>query len=131
MLNFIILYFSNLVLDYPLQGSFLAEWKQKNNYILFVHCAIWALGLSIVLLPLGLFAWWKVIMLLVGHFIIDYWKCRRLYKKWPLTNKSITSIEYDGSAKKITEEKQPLISDINSLYIDQALHVIQILFCLI
>ena len=131
MLNFIILYFSNLVLDYPLQGSFLAEWKQKNNYILFVHCAIWALGLSIVLLPLGLFAWWKVIMLLVGHYVIDYWKCRRLYKKWPLTSKTITSIEYDGSAKKITEEKQPLISDINSLYIDQALHVIQILFCLI
>ena len=74
MLNFIILYFSNLVLDYPLQGSFLAEWKQKNNYILFVHCAIRGLGLSIVLIPLGLFAWWKVIMLVAGHFVIDYWK---------------------------------------------------------
>jgi hypothetical protein len=131
MLNFIILYFSNLVLDYPLQGSFLAEWKQKNNYILFVHCAIWALGLSIVLLPLGLFAWWKVVMLLVGHYVIDYWKCRRLYKKWPLSKRTSRIIEYDGSAKRITDERVPYISDIQSLYIDQFLHVIQILLCLI
>lgn len=131
MLNFIILYFSNLVLDYPLQGSFLAEWKQKNNYILFVHCAIWALGLSIVLLPLGLFAWWKVIMLLMGHYAIDYWKCRRLYKKWPLSKKTTTIIEYDGSSKKITDERVPFIGDIQSLYIDQFLHVIQILLCFI
>ena len=106
MINFIILYFANLVLDYPLQGTFLAEYKQKNNYILFVHCAIWALGISIVLLPLGLFAWWKVVMLLVGHYLIDYWKCRGLYKKWN-------------------------IKDWNSLYIDQTLHVIQILLCLV
>lgn len=108
MINFIILYFCNLILDYPLQGSFLAEFKQKNNYILFVHCAIWALGISIVLIPLCLFAWWKVLMLLIGHYIIDYWKCRGIYKnmKWN-------------------------ISDWNSLYIDQTLHIVQILLCLI
>lgn len=105
MINFLILYFCNLVLDYPLQGTFLAEYKSKNNYILFVHCAIWALGLSIVLLYIGLFAWWKVAMLLFGHIIIDYWKCRGIYKKWH-------------------------ISDWTSLYIDQALHVGQLLLCL-
>lgn len=106
MENLLILYLSNLILDYPLQGSFLAEYKQKNNYILFVHCAIWAFGLSAVLIFLGLFAWWKVIMLLVGHFVIDYWKCRGIYKKWN-------------------------IKDWTSLYIDQFLHVIQVLLCLI
>lgn len=106
MKELMILYVANLILDYPLQGSFLAEYKSKNNYILFVHCAIWAFGLSVVLMPLGLFAWWKVIMLLIGHIVIDYWKCRRLYKKWN-------------------------IKDWTSLYIDQSLHVIQILLCLI
>ena len=106
MENLLILYVANLILDYPLQGTFLAEYKAKNNYILFVHCAIWALGLSVVLMPLGLFAWWKVIMLLVGHIVIDYWKCRGLYKKWN-------------------------IKDWTSLYIDQSLHVIQVLLCLI
>lgn len=102
----LILYVSNLILDYPLQGSFLAEYKSKNNYILFVHCAIWAFGLSVVLMYLVLFAWWKVAMLFFGHFIIDYWKCRGIYKKWN-------------------------IKDWNSLYIDQFLHVVQILLCLI
>ena len=105
MKELLILYVANLILDYPLQGTFLAEFKSKNNYILFVHCAIWALGLSVVLMPLGLFAWWKVIMLLVGHIAIDYWKCRGLYKKWN-------------------------IKDWTSLYIDQSLHVVQVLLCL-
>ena len=106
MKELLILYVANLILDYPLQGTFLAEFKSKNNYILFVHCAIWAFGLSVVLMPLGLFAWWKVIMLLVGHIAIDYWKCRGLYKKWN-------------------------IKDWISLYIDQSLHVVQVLLCLI
>ena len=106
MENLLILYVANLILDYPLQGTFLAEYKAKNNYILFVHCAIWALGLSVVLIPLGLFAWWKVVMLLIGHIVIDYWKCRGLYKKWN-------------------------IKDWTSLYIDQSLHVVQVLLCLI
>lgn len=129
LINFIILYFANLILDYPLQGTFLAEYKQKNNYILFVHCAIWALGISIVLLPLGLFAWWKVIMLLVGHYIIDYWKCRGLYKKWPYK----LTIEYTkvGDSTFAKKVKVPIISDWNSLYIDQSLHIIQILLCLV
>lgn len=106
MKELLILYVANLILDYPLQGTFLAEFKSKNNYILFVHCAIWAFGLSVVLMPLGLFAWWKVAMLLFGHVAIDYWKCRGLYKKWK-------------------------IKDWTSLYIDQFLHFVQVLLCLI
>lgn len=106
MKELMILYVANLILDYPLQGTFLAEYKAKNNYILFVHSAIWAFGLSVVLMFLGLFAWWKVIMLLVGHYAIDYWKCRGIYKKQN-------------------------IKDWTSLYIDQSLHIVQVLLCLI
>lgn len=32
MFTFIILYFLNLVLDYPLQGTFLAEYKWVENW---------------------------------------------------------------------------------------------------
>lgn len=127
MMNFIILYFANLILDYPLQDSFIKEWKQKNNYILFVHCAIWGLGISIITFYLGLFAWWKVIMLVLGHYIIDYWKCRRIYKRWPL--KSIPGQDYDDVY--VGENRVPIISDIMSLYIDQFLHILQIIFCLL
>lgn len=103
---FLLLFFCNLVLDYSLQSEFLIEYKQKNNYVLFVHCAIWGIGLALVLIPFNLFAYWKLIMLIIGHFIIDYWKCRRIYKKQNLT-------------------------DYQSYYIDQFLHTIQVALLLI
>ena len=102
----LIIYVANLILDYPLQNDFLAMNKSKNNYLLFVHSMIWAGGISIVLMYLGVFMWWKFVMLLVGHILIDAWKCRGRYKKLN-------------------------ISDWNSLYIDQGLHVVQLLLCLL
>ena len=122
MIKFLFLYFANLVLDYPLQGEFLAKYKQENNYALFVHSAIWGLGISIALIFIGLFAWWKVLMLVAGHYIIDYWKCRGIYKKWP--KKTITG-NVMGSAII------PIIGDLGAYYIDQFLHVVQILLCFI
>lgn len=102
----IILLTLNYILDYPLQGDFLAKFKSEKNYILFVHSMIWAGGLSSALIYLNMFEWWKFGMLLVGHILIDFWKCRGYYKKLK-------------------------ISDWNSLYIDQSFHVLQILICLI
>lgn len=103
---FLVLNFINYLCDYPFQNFFLAEWKQKNNYALFVHCFIWAIGISIGLEHYNLFAWWKVIMLFIGHYAMDYWKCRLVYKKMNL-------------------------SDEMSFYIDQVFHLLQIGVCLI
>jgi hypothetical protein len=80
--------------------------KGKNNYILFVHSMIWAGGLSIALMYLDIFIWWKFAMLLIVHMLIDAWKSRGYYNRLN-------------------------ISDWNSLYIDQGLHVIQLLLCLL
>ena len=101
----LILYVANLILDFPLQGDFLATYKSKNNYVLFVHSMIWAGGLCIAMMLIGLFAWWKLPMLLIGHMLIDAWKCRGWYKKLN-------------------------IKDWHSLYIDQALHAAQIALCI-
>lgn len=105
-MNFIILYFTNLVLDYPLQGSFLAKEKSNSNYLLFVHSAIWGLGISIVLYYLNLFTITKMIMLVVGHYCVDYLKSR-------------------GYLKAIFK------SEKCSLYIDQFIHIIQLTACLL
>lgn len=78
---FLVLMFINWICDYPLQNFFLAEWKQKDNLALIIHCFIWAMGVSITLYYFGIFAWWKLIQLFVGHLLIDYWKCRGIYKK--------------------------------------------------
>lgn len=103
---FLVLNLVNYICDYPLQNFFLAEWKQKNDYALFVHCFIWAMGLSVCLNHYGLFSWWKLGMLFVGHYLMDYWKCRLVYKKMNL-------------------------SDEMSFYIDQTFHLVQILLCMI
>jgi len=104
---FIFLYWINLLLDYSLQSEFLATYKAKSNYILFVHSAIWGIGITFGLMIFG-FAYipLKLAFLVFGHMLIDAWKCRGWYKKLN-------------------------ISDWHSLYIDQSLHIVQILVCMI
>ena len=104
---FIILYFANLLLDYPLQGNFLVQSKSKSNYYLFVHSAIWGFGIATVLMYFSIFALWKLIMLTVGHYAIDYAKCRGVM------NRSLH------------------LGDMGSLYLDQALHAVQLAICLV
>ncbi len=99
-MNLLFLYFLNLVGDYPLQGEFLATMKGRSNYLLFVHCVIWTGTVSLGLLYLGILAYWKILFLLAFHFAIDYWKARKQDKTRALTR---------------------------DLYIDQTLHVFQIL----
>ena len=102
MLSLLTLFYLHFIADFPLQGEFLANFKGKNDYILFSHCVIWSGSISIGLFILGLFAPWKLVMLLVGHFIIDRWKARKIDKTFSLTK---------------------------DLYIDQFLHLIQIVIC--
>lgn len=63
--------------DFPLQGAYLAENKGKNGYLLFAHSFIWAGTVSAGLLYFGMFAVWKVLFLVAGHFVIDRWKARK------------------------------------------------------
>lgn len=127
MVIFLFLYFISLVLDFSFQTPFMSEYKSKSDYVLFVHSAIWGLGIWFALMPFGLFAWWKLIMLVGGHFFIDRWKCHEHYKLWPL--KSVPAQDYDDVY--VGEKKVPIISDWGSLYIDQTLHAIQVLLCLL
>ena len=93
----------HMIGDYPLQGDFLAQVKGKNDYILFCHSVIWTGCIAFGLFLLGLFAWWKAAMLLIGHFIIDRWKARKQDKSHSLKR---------------------------DLWIDQGLHLFQLLICL-
>lgn len=86
--------------DYPLQGDFLANFKGKLDYILFCHALIWTGCIAAVLAYFGVFAWWKIVFLLVGHMVIDRWKSRK-----------------EDKTKALTLD----------LWIDQGLHMAQIL----
>jgi hypothetical protein len=76
---------AHYIADYPLQGDFLATFKGKLDYILFCHALIWTGCVCAVLGHFGVFAWWKVFFLLVGHFWIDRWKSRKEDKAHALT----------------------------------------------
>ena len=101
-----ILFFLHVLADYPLQGDFLGTMKGKDDYILFCHVVIWTNFVCIGLFIIDKYVLWKFIMLFVGHFIIDRWKARGHYKKLNL-------------------------SDETAFHIDQALHFVQLIICLV
>ena len=76
--------------DFPLQGEFLANFKGKNNYILACHVLIYSLFIACILQFLGIFAIWKLILLVVSHTLIDYWKCH-----WTKLNPLTTALYID------------------------------------
>ncbi len=82
MFNLCLLYLLNLILDYPLQSDFLAVQKAKSIYCLFVHSAIWGLGIALALVAMqGHMQIGVVLMLVFGHMIMDGFKSRRFYLK--------------------------------------------------
>jgi len=95
--NILWILLAHYVADYPLQGDFLAQTKGKYWYSLFVHSVIYSLVLALTLKLLGVFAIWKVVVLILSHIIIDYKKANAMNKE-----KALTSY----------------------LYIDQSLHIL-------
>jgi len=91
--------------DFPLQGSYLAENKGKDDYLLLAHSFIWVGTISAGLIYFGIFTLWKAAFLLIGHFCIDRIKARGGWD-YVLTNRQ-------------------------ALYVDQLLHFIQIVFMVI
>lgn len=82
--------------DYAFQSQFLFETKKKKFYSLFVHSMIYALLVSLCFYLLGVFAFWKFLVVLFAHLIVDKWK------------------------SGITDVKK---SEGICLYIDQAIHI--------
>ena len=85
-IQFMLFYWANLLLDYPLQCEFQKKYKQEYHVVMLIHCMIWGFGLSLLLFYLGLFAWWKVVFLVIGHFVMDTWKAREYYKYHKLSD---------------------------------------------
>lgn len=111
---FLAVYFANLLLDYPLQSTFEATNKAKYNYVLFVHSAIWGLGIAFTIMYLqGSIKIWKIVMLIVGHAIMDGWKCRTF--KHPEDIRKTFGVTMSGKT---------------AFYIDQSYHVLQIVVAL-
>lgn len=71
MINFFWLLFAHYIGDIALQSSWQADNKGKYWYVMLSHCMIWTGVVSITLQYLGILALWKILFLLIGHFIGD------------------------------------------------------------
>lgn len=70
------LFIAHFIFDAALQPDWMLKAKKDNWYVMLEHCAIWAGGISAVLAYFGMFEWWKVVFLFIGHFIVDTWKIK-------------------------------------------------------
>lgn len=64
-----------------IQPSWLIKNKSKYGFAVYEHSIVWAGIVSLGLYILGTFSIEKFVFLLVGHFIIDYYKYR-YFKKY-------------------------------------------------
>lgn len=94
---------AHFICDWGLQNRWMADNKSKYYEILFAHCMIYTGGISIALEYIGEFALWKVLFILIGHFVIDL----------------ISSISH-----KITKD---IVAKRMILWSDHLLHLIQLL----
>jgi len=80
MENLLWVILAHYLADYPLQGDFLTQTKDKHFSSLLAHSIIYGLILSLCFKFLGIFALWKVPILIISHMIIDYDKAKNGYK---------------------------------------------------
>ena len=85
MQNVLWVLLGHYILDYPLQGDFLANTKGKYFYSLLAHSIIYGLGMALIFKFLGVFAVWKAIVLVASHIVIDYKKAHAKNKEKALT----------------------------------------------
>jgi hypothetical protein len=76
MTNFFILLFFHHLADVSLQPTWLIDNKKKHWFSIYEHCFVWSGVIGLTLYYLGIFSWWKVVFLFVGHFLIDLFKYR-------------------------------------------------------
>ncbi|POD46278.1 hypothetical protein BKM15_25900 [Pseudomonas syringae pv. syringae] len=107
-MTFLIFLFAHLLADYPLQGEFLATMKGKNHIVLVSHACIWTGIIALTAHFIGVdINFLDIAFLFIVHAIADYMKAKPI-----------------GFYKKLN----PLGW---GLFIDQMIHVVQILLLML
>jgi hypothetical protein len=81
-MSFLFLIFLHHVGDVWAQPTWLITLKKKHLFSIYEHCVIWSGIISFGLIVLGLFSPWKFFFLLIGHFIIDWYKYQKTNGKY-------------------------------------------------
>ena len=98
--------FAHYIGDWALQSDWMAKNKFQFGSVMVAHAMIWAACVSVALEYSGQFSAWKVWFLVLGHIVVDIWKC------W--------------ASEGVPFEGKPMHK---YMYIDQAIHLAQCAFC--
>jgi len=93
------LLFAHCLGDMVFQTEFLFKYKSSVLFCMLSHVFIWTGCIVLVLSWFGLFSYWKLIFLFLGHWAVDAWKSRQ--------PKDLAHFRY--------------------IYYDQGLHVLQLI----
>jgi Protein of unknown function (DUF3307). len=100
---FLFLFLSHCITDFALQTTFIATYKKNIPYVMLIHVFMWSMPIIILINIFGNITIWKILMLFIGHYVIDLWKCREWYK----------------------------MDHLYAFYTDQFLHIAQLGLCII
>ncbi|WP_066640250.1 DUF3307 domain-containing protein [Desulfolucanica intricata] len=90
--QFALIFFGHILGDVFLQMNALSKLKRKSLCALALHVVIWTGIISIILIHLKLFAYWKVFFLFTTHFLID-WLKGTFFKPSPGDLRTLTFID--------------------------------------
>jgi hypothetical protein len=122
-MSFIWLLFAHYIGDVAFQPQWQAENKAKYWYVMLCHCMIWTGIICIVLQFLGLFEYWKVVFLVIGHFLMDEWKSHQPHDKTVMTYKKVDN---GDNGTILVYDKEVTKSNWWMIYPDQGWHIIQL-----
>jgi len=71
IISFACVLFAHYIGDSLLQTKWMTENKPRLWHVMMVHSVIWAGCICVALFFWGLFALWKVLFLIAGHWISD------------------------------------------------------------
>lgn len=104
LVKILFLIFAHFIGDWGLQSEWMATNKDKYWIVMFAHCMIWAGCVSIMADLCHIYIpYWKILFLVCGHMLIDAWKCW-VYWEIPFCQQKTCK----------------------HLYIDQVLHIVQV-----
>jgi len=118
---------AHAVLDYPLQGEFLGMGKKHYNFLLLIHCVVWAFGMCAVLEWLGVYEPWMLSWMFFGHIVMDYLKLHYL-SDWCKPLPRVLHVPVRRYTAFFTKQETNTFEDPLGLplWIDQAWHVVQV-----